>query len=360
MADFKPWEYADAPNTIRVAGAPTPNPKKLTGTRLGKVLGLDSWGTPFQAWCEITRVAEPPFEGNKYTAAGNAIESKLIAWCKTEVSPYVYTPEEFYGVKDAKKHTGYDFFPNQPVLGGMWDAIILDGPLGKGKPLGYVEAKTSSRPQDWTAGPPAKYMLQGLLYGHLDGLPRVFIPVRFMEPDEYEHPEACECNDDNTFLYELNVETTLVDERVIADLVADAMVWYEAHVVGNVSPAYDEKRDKEYLALMRTNEVKHDGLEVIAKEAAVLEAKIEAIRATSGIDTLEKQLKALKDKQLKPEIIKMFQPNDETVVAYGWQVKMSVSESIDKEAMAADDVLEKYTISSPKYTMTRVKEKNNG
>ena len=53
-------------------------PKKITGTRLGAVLNLNTWKTPFQAWCEITRVAEPPFEGNKYTEAGKAIEPKLI------------------------------------------------------------------------------------------------------------------------------------------------------------------------------------------------------------------------------------------------------------------------------------------
>jgi hypothetical protein len=359
MANFKPWEYADdAKATVRVAGGPTKNPKKMTGTRLGKVLGLDSWGTPFQAWCEMTRVAEPPFEGNKYTEAGNALEPKIIAWCKDAVSPYVYTPEEFYGVKDAKQHTGYDFFPKDPVLGGMWDAIILDGPLGKGKPLGYVEAKTSSRPQDWQDGPPQKYIVQALLYAFLDDLERVFIPVRFMEPHEYDNPSACECNDDNTFMYELKVSETQIDGKSIGDCVDEAMDWYLSHVSANVSPAFDEKKDKEYLAIMRKAEVSHKDeggdLKEIAKKAAILEAKIEAITTKAGLAALEKELKGLKD-TLKSGMIPMFTANDKVVSAYGWKVVKSVRTGIDKEALESDGLLEKYTVETATYTMSKEK-----
>lgn len=356
MAKTPAWEYAGT-NTIKVSTGTPKNPKKMTGTRLGKVLGLDSWGSEFQAWCEITRVAEPPFDGNKFTDAGNAIEPKLIAWCKENVSPYVYTPEEFYGVPDAKQAMRYDFFPKQPILGGMWDAIILDGPLGKGKPLGYVEAKTSSRPQDWVDGPPLKYCVQGLLYGHLDNLPRVFIPVRFMEQHEYDNPSACECTDSNTFLYDLSVEDTLINDMTIAQLVDKAMDWYGNHVSDNLSPAFDEKKDKEYLDILRKSEVQCDELELLAKDAAALEAKIEVAKSKAGIADLEKSLKTIKDK-MKPAYIALFKDNDEVVTAYGWRVKRSEKETIDKEKLETDGLLEKYTTTTVSYTMS--KEKSNG
>ena len=356
MANFKAWKPV-AKNTVAVANGPTKNPKKMTGTRLGKILGFDSWGTDFQAWCEIMRVAEPPFEGNKYTDAGNALEPKIVEWCKENVSPYVYTPEEFYGVKDAKPSTGYDFFPKQSILGGMWDAIILDGPLGKGKPLGYVEAKTSSRPQDWVDGPPLKYCIQGLLYGYLDGYERVYIPVRFMEPHEYDNPSTCVCDDTNTFLYELKVSETQINGKTIERLVDDALVWYKKHVTGNVSPKFDEKKDKDYLAIMRKSEVKSDDLETMAKEAADLEAKIAAIVTKNELAALEKRLKVLKD-AIKPVMLGLFSDTDECVSAYGWRVKRTTTQALDKEAIIADGLFEKYSIEKATYTLS--KEKANG
>jgi hypothetical protein len=320
------------------------------------VLNLDSWGSPFQAWCEMTRVAEPPFEGNKYTDAGNAVEPKIIAWAKENVSPYVYTPEEFYGVDDAKQAKRYDFF-DHAILGGMWDSIVLDGALGKGKPLGNVECKTSSRPQDWVNGPPPKYAVQSLLYSYLNGLPRAFVVVRFMEDHEYAAPHKCECTDDNTFCYDLDVATADIGNGMtIAEAVETALAWHQAHVVNNMSPVYDEKKDKEYLALLRKSEVKDEGIEAIAKQAALIEAKIESIRAANDLDALEKALKDIKDKQLKPALTTMFKPTDEVVTAFGWKLKKSSRTSINKEALAADNLLDKYTVSTDSYTLSKNKE----
>lgn len=354
MSKFKPWEYV-GDTTVRVAGGPTKNPKKLTGTRLGAVLGLNKWKSPFGAWCEMCRVAEEPFEDNKFTLAGKAIEPKLIAWCKENLSPYVYTPYEWFG--KTTQDMGYDHFPDQPILGGMWDAIVLDGPLGKGKPIGVVECKTSSRPQDWgndDEAVPDSYGVQGLAYAHLLGVDRAFFPVAFLSDEDYEHPEDFECTDRNTFLYELNT-STLIEQRTIAQSIEYALDWWNLHVKSNESPAFDEKRDKTYLAIMRKSEVKSDSLEAMAKEASVLEAKIETLVAkTPELNELTKQLTALK-KKLKPAIIETFKPNDETVVAYGWKVKKTEEAYIDKEAMEADEVLDKYTKVRDKFTLTKEK-----
>ena len=48
--------------------------KKITGTHFPTVLGLDPWKTSFEAWCRCTRTYEIPFEGNKFTHAGEVIE----------------------------------------------------------------------------------------------------------------------------------------------------------------------------------------------------------------------------------------------------------------------------------------------
>ena len=335
MAKFNEW-VSVTEDTVAVVGGTPKNTKKLTGTRLGAILGLNKWKTPFGAWCEIMRVAEPPFEGNKYTEAGNVLEPKLIEFCKSEVSPHILTPEEHF--KTTRKL--YDHFPNEPVLGGMWDGLVFDD----GEPIGIIEAKTSSRPQDWVKGVPLSYAVQGLAYAHLMGVTRVFFPVRFMEPQDYDHPELCECTPENTVVYELNTETWTHEGHTIEAMLAAVLAWYEACVVGNVSPPIDKVRDKEYLSIMGRNEVVDDSLEALAIEVAEIETKLEVLREQHGIDELEKKLKALKDKRLKPALMEQFTDTDETVVAYGWVLKRGYSESFDKEAMQADNVLDKYTV----------------
>lgn len=347
MAQFNKWTYTPKQDAMRVLGGTPSNPKKMTGSRLGKVLGMNHWGSPFAAWCEIMRVAEPPFEENKYTIAGNVIEPKLLEFCKSEVSPHIITPEEHFGCLDAKKHTGYDFFKDDPIFGGMWDGLIGDG---NGGILGVVEAKTSSRPQDWREGVPDSYAAQALLYAALLGVEHVYVPVAFLTDADYERPQDFVCTDQNTEVYDLSVK----DFDITAQMKV-ARKWWKKHVEGNVSPAFDEGVDKKYLAIARKNVVEsHDGIEGIAKEALVLEAKIETIREESGLDELEKRLKELKDKQLKPELVKLFGKTDDTVAAYGWQVKVTYPAYIDKEALEKDDLLEHYTkADKPKYTMTK-------
>lgn len=352
MAKFQPWAYADSTHTrITVDSGPTKNPKKMTGTRLGAIAGVNKYKTDFGAWCEICRVAEDPFVESKYTRAGIAIEPALIEWCKENVSPYIVTPEQWFGTSEKL----YDHFPNEPVFGGMWDALVLDKPW-KGtrtgvKIVGVVEAKTSSRPQDWVDGVPASYGVQGLSYAYLLDVTRVFVPVAFLDDEDYDHPEQFVCTDANTQLYELRTS-----DSDIVNIMSNAMAWYEAHVVGNISPAFNEslKADKTFLDILRKSEVKHDGLETMAKEAAILEAKIEAVRSKSDLDALEKSLKTLKDK-MKPEFVALFTENDDTVAAYGWRVKKSERSAIDKEKMAADDVLEKYSTITVTYTMSKEK-----
>jgi len=345
---FKPWEPV-SDNTIRVSTGPTSNPKKMTGTRLGAILGVNKYKSDFGAWCEIVRVAEDTFVESKYTRAGIAIEPILGEWCKENVSPYIVTPEQWFGTSEKL----YDHFPNEPVFGGMWDFLVLDKPW-KGtrtgvKVVGVIEAKTSSRPQDWVDGVPESYAVQALNYGYLLGVDRVFVPVAFLDDEDYNHPEKFVCTATNTQLYELKVS-----ESDIGLGMENALVWYEAHVLGNVSPPFDEKKDKVFLQVLRKSEVKSDGLETLAKRAAILEAKIEAAVATAGLAEMEKELKGLKD-SMKPSFIALFKDTDDTVSAYGWRVKRSTTVTIDKEALAADDLLDKYSVEVPRYTLTKDK-----
>ena len=46
-------EWLDG-NKIQII--PPKRPKKLTGTRFATILGLNPWSTPFEIWCEVTRL----------------------------------------------------------------------------------------------------------------------------------------------------------------------------------------------------------------------------------------------------------------------------------------------------------------
>ena len=347
MTKFLPWEYASS-NTIRVADGPVLNPKKITGTRLGAIAGLNHWKSPFGAWCEICRVAEEPFEENKYTNAGIAIEPKLIAWCKENISPHVVTPNEWF--KTTQKL--YDHFPKTPIFGGMWDALILDGPLGRGKPIGVVEAKTSSRPQDWVDGVPDTYAAQGLMYAALIGVDRVFFPVALLGDSDYDDPGLFKCDDTNTLCPELKTSKTKIRGMSIEEIMERATVFWRTRVVGNESPEFDETADAVFLKILRKSDVPNDNIELLALRAAEVTEKIEAIKSKTELLVLEKELEGLK-KQIKPAIIELFKDTDEVVASHGWKVKRSAKSVIDKEALESDNLLEKYTKTEISYTLTK-------
>ncbi|MBO7322823.1 MAG: YqaJ viral recombinase family protein, partial [Bacteroidales bacterium] len=101
--------------------------KKISGTYFPTVLGFDPWKTPFEAWCKSTRTWESPFEGNKYTNAGEIIEPKVFDFLRYSMGfgSKVTTPTDVYG-KDYFKKTWGDFFPESKTFSGMWDCLIKD------------------------------------------------------------------------------------------------------------------------------------------------------------------------------------------------------------------------------------------
>ena len=63
-------------NQIQIT--PPKKPKKLTGTHFPTIVGCNPFSSPFETWCRCTRTYEIPFEGNKYTNAGQIIEPKVF------------------------------------------------------------------------------------------------------------------------------------------------------------------------------------------------------------------------------------------------------------------------------------------
>ena len=337
----------------RLSITPPKRPKKITGTRFGAILGYNKWNSPFTTWCEITRTWEKPFEDTKYTLAGKAIEPKQADYIEKKYHLDILRPSDKYG-KDYFKTTRGDFFPNDKVFGGMWDYLLID----EGKISAVLEMKTTKRAEDWETDIPEYYALQAALYAYLLGTDNVFMVCSLLKEEDYEAPEEYEVTPQNTFIKAFKVSERYPD---FESLIEKARAWWEDHVEFGISPKYDEKKDAEALAALRKNNVNPDtDLDTLIKEANVLNAEI--AKVTEAIAEKEKRLKVLKD-MIKTVLQEKFRDGDNKVeVTSGnstWILAKSTTSTLDKDALKADGLLEKYTVDNTTYRLT-VKEAQNG
>lgn len=332
-------------NQIQIT--PPKRTKKVTGTRFATILGLNPWSTPFEMWCAITKTYEKPFEDTIYTAAGKAIEPKQAEYMKKSYGMDLITPTDRYG-EDYFNKTRGDFFPENPHFGGMWDYLGVDE---EGKVDTVLEMKTTKRIEDWQNDAPEYYALQAALYAYLLGVDNVIMVASFLEEKDYADPTKYVPNIKNTITVEFKVSERYPD---FARMVAEVGSWWGEYVAGGISPVYDEKKDAEILAALRTHNLTPDtDINALIKEAEGLKA--EADKATSAIADKEKRLKEVND-IIKEHAMKQFRDGDKKVEikgsAYTWTVSRSETTTIDKKALEADGLLEKYQKKSEQYRMT--------
>ena len=337
--------------------------KKITGTHFATVLGVNPFKTPFEAWCRCTRTYEIPFTGNKYTAAGEVIEPKVFEFLRKSMGfgDRLVTPTDVYGENHFQKTWG-DFFPERDILGGSWDALIKDE---NGNIEYVVEIKTvqvdgrsGSLEDRWKDGEAPHYQaLQASLYAHLLGVDKVLMVAVALEDKkgDYEHPEQVVPSYANENVY---IDEFKVTERYPNfDLyIEQATAWWNAHVIAGVSPEFDEKKDAEILKALRTHSLNPDSdISTIVNEAEQLAAEIEETMST--ISDKEKKLKALLE-QIKKYALEQFREGDTKVSVPGQKVAFVISKSetteLDKDALKADGLYEKYNKSKINYRLTKM------
>ena len=353
------WKYSEDGKRIILTNGEPRSKLKVTGTRLAGILGLNKWNTPFQMWCEITKAARVPFEDTIYTLAGKAIEPKQIEWTKQVISDRVLSPQEFFG--NRYEQMRFDFYPEEKIFGGMWDAKLV---RASGKVSDIFEYKTTKRAEDWVDGTPVYYLVQALEYAYLEGAKRVHLVVSFLEDDDYNHPEDYVVTNENTQIFTYSLDDTYIPiegkgETDINGLMQLANMWYKNHIKTGISPAFDEVKDKEYLDILRTSKPQNemDSSNLVAK-ANELIAKIEAIKAETGIDKLEKELKNV-EAGIKEELTSAMGENDTKVTLGNYTLSRTTKTvvSYDDAAMKEDGVFEKYAKQEEKETLTLRKKK---
>lgn len=262
--------------------------KKITGTRLGSILGFNVWNTPFKTWCEMTKVYKEPFEDTIYTIAGKVIEPKIIKYLKTKLyAGEVVDGEEYFG-----KHLfnmRFDYYPQEPIFGGMWDALLLSKKTKK--PVGVIEIKTSKRAEDWETDIPLYYKAQAMLYAHLLGVKTIYFAVAFLNDEDYEDPSKFEATDET-----VKIISFRLDEDKIKAYMDLATSWYNDHIINGISPVWDDKKDNDILKELRTNIVETPPVE--------LEELLKIV------DDLKPQIEELEDKQ------KVLKKTQETIKEY--------------------------------------------
>lgn len=336
--------------------------KKITGTHFPTVLGVNPFSSPFEVWCRCTRTYEIPFEGNKYTNAGQIIEPKVFDFLRKSMGfgDRVITPEDVYG-KDHFKKTWGDFYPNTAIFGGMWDALIVGDDR---KVECVVEIKTvqvdgrsGSLEDRWKDGEAPHYQaLQAALYAHLLGVDKVLMVAVALEDKkgDYEHPEQVIPSYANENVY---TDEFRVSERYPNfDLyIEQATAWWNAHVLTGVSPDFDEKKDAEILKALRTNSINPESdISAIVAEAEQLTAEIDEVTAT--VAEKEKRLKVLTE-QIKKYALEQFRDGDTKVSIPGQRFEFVLSKSntteLDKDALKADGLWEKYNKPKTNYRLTK-------
>lgn len=332
---------------------PPKRPKKITGTHFATVLGINPYASPFEAWCRCTRTYEKPFTGNEFTHAGEVIEPKVYEFLKTSMGfgDRVKRPSDFYGDDYFKKTRG-DFFPEDPIYGGMWDFLLLTEDL---KAVDYViEVKTvladgrqGSLDERWKGGEAPHYQaLQASLYANRKGIDNVLmvaVPL-YKTLGDYDHPEQVEISFANERVY---IDEFKVSERYpnFDMYIEQTTAWWNEHVLTGISPDYDEKKDAEILKALRTNNVEPDvNIDALVAEAESLKAELEAVYAS--VSDKEKRLKEVTE-QIKKHLVGAFRPHDIAVEHKGgqyiWSVTRHESSDIDKDALKADGLFEKYS-----------------
>lgn len=341
MADIKWLED----NRLQIA--PPKRTKKITGTRFATILGLNPWSTEFEMWCAITKTFELPFEDTIYTKAGKTIEPKQAEYMKKSYGMDLITPTDRYG-EDYFNKTWGDFFPENKHLGGMWDFLGVDE---NGEVDTVLEMKTTKRIEDWQNDAPEYYALQAALYAYLLGVDNVVMVASFLEEKDYTDPSKYVPNVKNTITVEFKVSERYPD---FAQKVAQVEQWWAEYVDTGISPVFDEKKDAEILKALRTHNLTPDtDINALIAEAEGLKTEVD--KATAAIADKEKRLKEIND-MIKEHAMKQFRPGDKKVEVkgstYTWAISRSETTTIDKKALEADGLLDKYQKKSEQYRMT--------
>ncbi len=328
----KEWSYGENNKNI-ILSEPPKQKLRITGHRIASVLGLNPYQSEFGAWAEITKLVKLPFEDNKYTIAGKAIEPKLINFVR-EKFPNVMSIEEYYG-NNIDKYKWNNFVEDSDIFGGIIDCVATKEDM---KTLTMiVECKTSSKPYEWeNNNVPISYLLQGCEYSYLKKLDRVLFVCAFLQDMDYARPENFVPTKDNTIMVVKKIKDVLVEMPDGSLITFDEAIkycedWWYKYIETGISPEFDEKKDKEYLDIIRSSKpINDNSLEDLCDRAKELEQEIEQLKQDSGLASKEKELKILED-SIKQGLMDALQDGETKASCKQYKLSGTISQKFNEK-----------------------------
>ena len=343
------WHYSEDRKHI-VLEQPPKQHKLLTGTRFASCLGLNPYSSPFQIWCECTKLVVPPYEETMYTKAGKIIEPKQREYV-SKTFPNIKGPEEYFG--NVYEIYRWNFFDDKfKPYGGLWDAVSTKS---NGKDIAMVvEFKTANSAAKWVDGPPIYYLMQGALYAKMLGLDKVLFVASFLSPMDYAHPEEFVPNETNTTMVVKKLKDIVLEvdgEYLSFDELYDrGLGFWNDYVLTGISPEFDEKLDKEYLDIIRASKPANDNdLTTMCVEAIKIAKDIKSLEVSSGIKVKKDELKVLEDAIKKSMIDNNLDRCDK------YKLKRDVKLKFNEKALEKDNkaLYNKYCEESISYTLSK-------
>ena len=343
------WKYSEDRKHIELEQPPKQH-KLLTGTRFASCLGLNPYSSPFQIWCECTKLVTPPYEETMYTKAGRIIEPLQREYV-SKTFPNIKGPEEYFG--NAYEIYRWNFFDDKfKPYGGLWDAVSTKS---NGKDIAMVvEFKTANSAAKWVDGPPIYYLMQGALYAKMLGLDKVLFVASFLSPMDYAHPEEFIPNETNTTMIVKKLKDIVleVDGEYLSfdELYDKGLDFWNNYVLTGISPEFDEKLDKEYLDIIRASKPSNDNdLTTMCVEAIKIAKEIKSLEISSGIKVKKDELKVLEDAIKKVMIDSNLDRCDK------YKLKRDVKLKFNEKALEKDNkaLYNKYCEESISYTLSK-------
>ncbi|NLL94705.1 MAG: recombinase [Thermoplasmatales archaeon] len=212
--------------------------KKITGTRVGAILGVSGFSTPFKCACEMAGIY-PGDRMNKYMEAGNILEPVIREYVASNVG----AAEKALGMGPLSieepvpaDRCGYDHFHDDSLFGGLVDGYLVKD----GRRVAVFEIKTSADRESWLDGNgdvsviPESYMLQASLYAHLSGLDKILFAVGFLEDADYDRPRQWIPTPDNVALI-------AIDRLDMEEQMAYCKEWYDDYIKTGCTPEWTDR-----------------------------------------------------------------------------------------------------------------------
>lgn len=208
--------------------------KKITGTRLATILGLNKFNSPFSVWAEMTGLYKPVIP-EKYLKVGQMLEKPII---KSIEDMYDFNIKTF-----DRNEIKFDNFKDNPIFGGMVDGIDYEK-----KTLVEIKTTNVKNKRFWDKQVPIEYWYQAQLYCELANLKEILFGVCFVEDQDYEDPENIPIDDRDIRIYPV----------AKADIKAEmekSIEWYKQHILTYKSPKFNpnDKRDMQIVNEIKRN-----------------------------------------------------------------------------------------------------------